>query len=189
MTQFTPNGYLIQDMDSPTSYVKTLPYFGINSYKNFPLSYINDKVCQELTDLQSTKTDANGYHQFLEFISQKSLYEDYIKCCFEKGVNVRVLFLESTYKNEVFLDELPKMSFLGYECCPIPLDEQIITDIELFEPLKIHKNKLNEYGLFNALDDIVLFKKEYEKFVSKELVGDGLEYPFIFKVYEINTKN
>ncbi len=188
MSQFVPNGYLIQDLNKPTNYIKTFKYFGINSYNNFPLSTINNKNCQELTDLQSIKTDADGCNQFLEFISDNNLYEDYTNCCFENGINFRVLFCESIYKNEVFLDSLPEMKFLGYEYCPIPLDEQIITDLDCFEHLKLYKSKLNKFGLFDTFDDALLFKKAYDEFVDNEIIGDGLEYSYIFKVYEVNVK-
>ncbi len=184
-----PNGYLIQDLNKPTKYTKTFEYFGINSYNNFPLSTVNNKICQELTDLQSTKIDADGCHQFLEFISNKNLYEEYINCCFENEINIRILFCESTYKNEVFSDSLPEMKFLGYEYCPIPLDEQIITDLDCFEPLKIYKSKLNKFGLFDTFDDVLLFKKTYDEFVVNEIIGDGLECSYIFKVYEVNVEN
>lgn len=183
-----PNGYLIQDLNKPTDYAKTFEYFGINSYINFPLSSINNKNCQELTDLQSTKTDANGYNQFLEFISNKNLYEDYINCCFENEINFRVLFCESEYENEVFSENLPEMIFLGYEYCSVPLDEQIITDLDCFEPLKQFKSKLNKFGLFDTIEDILLFKKTYDEFVFAEIIGDGMECSYIFKVYEINVK-
>lgn len=189
MSKFVPNGYLIQDSNKPTTYVKTFQYFGINSYINFPLSSINNKICKKLTDLQSTKIDVDGYHQFLEFISNKNLYEDYINGCFENKINIRILFCESTYKKEVFSDSLPKMKFLGYEYCPIPLDEQIITDLDCFELFKMHKSKLNKFGLFNTFDDVLLFKKAYDEFVVNEIIGDGLECSYIFKVYEVNVKS
>lgn len=189
MFQFVPNGYLIQDLNKPTNYIQTFKYFGINSYNHFPLSTINNKKCQELTDLQSIKTDTDGCNQFLEFISNNNLYEDYINCCFENGISIRVLFCESTYKNEVFSDSLPEMKFLGYEYCPIPLDEQIITDLDCFELFKIHKSKLNKFGLFNTFDDVLLFKKAYDEFVVNEIIGDGLECSYIFKVYEVNVKS
>lgn len=188
MSKFVPNGYLIQDLNKPTNYIQTFKYFGINSYNNFPLSTINNKNCQELTDLQSIKTDTDGCNQFLEFISNKNLYEDYINCCFENGISIRVLFCESTYKNEVFSDVIPKMNFLGYEYCPVPLDEQIITDLDCFEPLKQFKSKLNKFGLFDTIEDILLFKKAYDEFVFAEIIGDGLDCSYIFKVYEINVK-
>lgn len=188
MSQFVPNGYLIQDLNKPTNYIKTFKYFGINSYSNFPLSTINNKNCQELTDLQSTKIDDNGCHQFLEFISNKNLFEDYINCCFKNEINIRVLFCESAYKNEIFSDVLPEMNFLGYEYCPIPLDEQIIIDLDYFEPLKQFKSKLNKFGLFDTIEDILLFKKAYDEFVFAEIIGDGLDCSYIFKVYEINVK-
>lgn len=188
MTQFVPNGYLIQDLNKPTNYIKTFKYFGISSYSNFPLSTINSKNCQELTDLQSIKTDADGCNQFLEFISNKELYEDYINCCFENEISIRVLFCESTYKNEVFLDNIPEMNFLGYEYCPVPLDEQIITDLDCFEHLKLYKSKLNKFGLFDIFDDVLLFKKAYDEFVDNEIIGDGLECSHIFKVYAVIVK-
>ena len=80
------------------------------------------------------------------------------------------------------------MNFLGYEYCPVPLDEQIITDLDCFEHLKLYKSKLNKFGLFDIFDDVLLFKKAYDEFVDNEIIGDGLECSHIFKVYAVIVK-
>ena len=97
MSQFVPNGYLIQDLNKPTNYIKTFKYFGINSYNNFPLSTINNKNCQELTDLQSIKTDADGCNQFLEFISE---YEFLIKFSESGEVMIITAQVEEEYNEK-----------------------------------------------------------------------------------------
>ena len=65
-------------------------------------------------------------------------------------IEIRALFIESEYVDEVYKYELTQTRFLGYEYCPIPIDEQIITDLDWYEPFSVYLNKMNKYGLFDS---------------------------------------
>lgn len=184
MCLFIPNGFLIQSLDKTNAGIKNFKYSGINAFHQFPLSSVNDVVCKKLTEEQQIKTCGSGY-RFMEFISDKDLFDRYIETCHSLKINIRVLFLESNYSGEVWQDTLPKMNFIGYEYCPVPIDEQIITDLDWCPNFSKFWNRLNEYGLFKTYEDAIRFKREYDDLYCKKIIGDGEINSYLFKVSEL----
>lgn len=179
------NGILIQGLNDKTNFINNFSYQGVNAYFQYPLTYINDSESRGLTNEQQSKMISNNLYQILEFISDSDLYVRYLKKCNEMKIEIRTLFVESEYLDEIWKGELPKMKFLGYEYCPIPIDEQVITDMDWYEPFSIFWNKLNEYGLFNSYEDALEFAKVYDKAVENAEVGDGEIDTYICRISQV----
>lgn len=179
------NGILIQGLNDKTNFIRNFTYQGINAYFQFPLTYITENECRKLTEEQQFKEISNNQYISLEFISDLDLYKKYLKKCIDMKIEIRALFIESEYVDEVWKYELPQTKFLGYEYCPIPIDEQIITDMDWYEPFSVYLNKLNKYGLFDSYADVLAFSNEYNKAVGNNKIGDGGVKAYICKVSQI----
>lgn len=176
-----PNGFLIQGLDDINRRTKNFRYLGINAFHQYPLSTINDRQCRLLTEEQQVKKYRNEY-QILEFISNKSLFDRYLNCCLEKNINTRVLFIESGYSYEEWSSSLPETNFLGYEYCPIPIDDQIVTDLDWYPSFSRFWSKLNKNGLFDTYGEALEFKKIYDLAYNNGEIGDGEMDAFICRV-------
>ena len=179
------NGILIQGLNDKTDYIKNFSYQGINAYFQYPLVGVNDSESRRLTDEQQSKKVSENLYLSQEFISDVGLYTRYLKKCEEMQIKVRALFIESGYSDEIWQDELPKMTFLGYEYCPIPIDEQIITDMDWYKPFSNYWGKLNKYGLFDSYDDVLQFVSEYNKVIDEGKIGDGEMDAYICRISQI----
>ena len=179
------NGILIQGLDEHTDFINNFVYDGINAYFRFPLTAFCDSESRDLTSEQQSKKISGDSYAVLEFISDYGLYERYVKKCNELGIKFRALFIESKYSEEIWSGQLPKKEFIGYEYCPIPIDEQIITDMDWYEPFSKYQKLLNEYGLFRTYSDAEKFSEEYTRAFNEGKVGDGEENNYICKVYLI----
>ena len=187
MCKLKPNGFLIQGLSDSNNVVKNFKYSGINAYHQYPLSADNNSVSKTLIEEQQVRKLGNGF-QFLEFISDKKLLERYINRCFELHIKIRVLFIESNYSYEEWREPIPETVFLGYEYCPIPIDEQVITDLDWYPLFSKFWNKLNENGLFNTYDEALNFKKAYDLACENQEIGDGEIDAFICRVSEISAE-
>ena len=179
------NGVLICGTEKRDS-VKTFDYEGMCAYWSYPLlTIIGDEECLSLSEEHChIKTDDNMYI-ILEFISNPDLYERYLNKCKKLGIGVRVLFLESEYDCEIWQGGELEMEFLGYEYCPVCVDDQVITDIDWYKPFEAYKKRLNKYGLFDTYEEAVAFVADYKKAEESGDIGDGGFDGFIFKVYEV----
>ena len=121
----------------------------------------------------------------LEFKSNTDLDQRYTRKCAEMGVPIRSLFIESNYDMEIWQEPLPPMRFLGYEYSPMPLDVQIISDMEWYKPFEKYRLQLNKHGLFPSYECAVEFAKEYQSIAAIGEVGDELEDAIIFRVSEV----
>lgn len=180
-----PNGVLIQDLEKPTNYVKNFPYQGSNAYFQYPLANIADLQCRALTDAQQFRKLSENEYLNLEFISDYDLYQRYVDKCNALQIKIRALFIESAYSDEIWNAELPKMQLLGYEYCPIPIDEQVITDMDWYTPFSMYWKKLNEYGLFDSYTDALAFADAYKQATHNGEVGDGDVDLFICRVSRV----
>lgn len=179
------NGILIQGLNDKTNYIKNFSYQGLNAYFQYPLTCLNDKESRKLTNEQQSKLVADNLYQILEFISNSDLYVRYLNKCNQKKIEIRVLFVESAYSDEIWGEELPEMEFLGYEYCPIPIDGQVITDMDWYEPFSDYWEKLNEYGLFDSYEDALEFAKVYDKAMEDGKVGDGEVDTYICRISRV----
>lgn len=185
---FIQNGIIIQDLNSPTDFMTSISYLGVNAYYHFPLSLIEDTECRKISNEVFSKELDNGFYQILEFISDKNLLVRYIKLCERHDIPIRVLFIESEYQFERWTGERPACKFLGYEYCEIPFDSQLITDFSWYTPLHCFYNKLNNLGLFNNISDAEEFKKKYDREFEEGNIGDGEMDTFICKLFEVDLK-
>lgn len=184
----TKNGIIVQDLSSPTGYISGFKYNGINAFHQYPLMEIQDEECRRLTDAVLFKPTSDGMFESLEFISDSGIFREYMNKCAEMNKKIRALFIESDYEHEVWNAPLPELEFLGYEYCEIPFDCQIITDFDWYEPFKRFYPMLNEYGVFDTLEDVTEFKKAYDVAFEKGDIGDGDMDTYICRVYEVKEK-
>jgi len=183
------NGILIQGFHEKQNHVKKICYQGINAYFQFPLTVMYDDESRKLTNEQQSKKVDDYFYVMLEFISNSDLYNRYVNQCKMLGIKFRALFIESNYSDEIWSDPLPKMELLGYEYCPIPIDEQVITDMDWYEPFSKYHQKLNKYGLFETYEDVFEFSNEYNKAMEDGYIGDGEVDLYICRVYQVIINN
>ncbi len=183
------NGWLVQETNCKMLKTSSFVYNGVNAYDSYPLMHVNDIECKKLSNEQAMKPLGNNENQMLEFISDKDLLQRYVRMCINKNIQIRILFIQSDYTNEM-CDEVPcdNFKFLGYEYCCIPIDDQIITDLDWCQKLQNFHSKLNENGLFDSYKEADNFKKTYISLFHKGDIGDGDFDGFIMKVWEIADK-
>lgn len=182
------NGVIVQDLSSPAFSLKKYKgkYLGINSFWANPLSYVNEEQCKKLSEEVFHKKNSDGSYTLLEFISNPTLLLNYILKCKELNIDIRVLQVESDYLLEESQYEFPVKRFIGYELCEIPFDSQVITDFDWYKPFHRFYKNLNEYGLFDNLEDALAFKKAYEFEFQIGNIGDGEIDLFVCKICEID---
>ena len=185
------NGIIIQDLDSPTNYMASLQinYLGINAFHHYPLIMLGDAESKSLNDEVPFKKLGDGSYQQTEFIKTLDLARRYISCCDSHNIQTRALFIKSNCVVDGWIGTLPDMTSIGYEYCEIPFDSQIITDFDWYLPLRKNQKKLNKYGLFDTLDDVLQFKNDYDKEFRDGNIGDGEMSPFVCHIYEINKEH
>lgn len=179
------NGILIQGLNDKTNFINNFDYQGINAFFQFPLTYENDNECRKITNEQQSKKISDNHYISLEFIADNDLYERYIKKCNEMQIDYRILFIESDYTNELWNNDLPKLEFLGYEYCPIPIDEQVVTDMDWYKPFSKYWKHLNQFGLFDSYDRAKEFANEYLNAMKEGTIGDGEMNAYICKVSRV----
>ncbi len=182
------NGFIVQDYNQLWYVPDKYNYMGISAFVTFPLDLINKASARELAKRQQTRTLGEQL-EMLEFISDKSLLKEYCKACIEYRISIRLLFLESLYDNEIWSTCNPEGRCIGYECCPIPIDYQIMSDLDWVNELSEYVNKVNSFGLFNTYEDAVNFKSKYSDLINTKGIGDGLlpEDIYIFRIKEIDS--
>ena len=77
MIEYINNGFLVQDINKPTNYAKTFNYQGMEAYYSFPLSFVDDIECRDLTRKQETYKHSDNTYSFLEYISN----DDFLLGC------------------------------------------------------------------------------------------------------------
>ena len=61
-------------------------------------------------------------------------------------------------------------------------------NFDWYEPFKRFYPMLNEYGVFDTLEDVTEFKKAYDVAFEKGDIGDGDMDTYICRVYEVKEK-
>ena len=189
----TPNGFLIQDLTMENNIMKqfrsVVNYRGVHGYAQNPLT--NDQLCRDpdVRDLRNrrfSRPAGEGYWYINEFVSDPDLLRAYLAGCQAYNRPYRLLFICSDYTDEVWDAPLPPMTLLGYECCEIPFDDYCI--YELFEQehfFAMHRQGLNEHGLFPNEASCRAFRDEYNRLLAEDKVGDGAVDLYICAVYEV----
>ena len=134
---FFNNGWIVQDVSSKAVKPNKFVYNGVNAFDSYPLMHINNQECRKISGEQTMKCIGNDKFQMLEFINNQDLLRRYILMCQNENIEIRILFIQSDYADEICNDiSFEHMQFLGYEYCSVPIDEQIITDLDLCEKLQ-----------------------------------------------------
>ena len=184
------NGIFIQDLQYPAFSLKRIKgkYIGVSSFYGDPLLSIPDPECQKIYDEATWKRLDDEYSILLQFIPNLDILYRYLIKCKELNIGIRLLYVESDYPDEVCDYDFEDKKFLGYEYCEIPFDSQVITDFDWYEPLHKYYDLLNEYGLFNTLEDAEKFKAAYDDAFQKGYIGDGDMDTYVFKLYEVDAE-
>ena len=184
------NGVIIQNLGSPAFSLKKIKgkYLGVSSFYDEPLLMIPDPECQKLNDEATWKSLSNGNWIMLQFTPNLDVIYRYLMKCKELNIGIRLLYIESDYPDEVCNYDFENKELLGYEYCEIPFDSQVITDFDWYEPLHKYYDHLNEYGLFNTLEDAEKFKEAYDDAFQKGYIGDGDMDTYICKVYLVDAE-
>ena len=187
MKQLQPNGFVVQDISTAMFIPTNFKYSGINAFCTFPLDSFSDKLSKSVSERQFAKRSEDGKYEILEFISDPALLTEYLSVCQQKNIQIRLLLVESSYEHEVWNDPIPDRTILGFEYCSFPADEQIVSDIDWYPPLRCFWHKLNSFGLFNSYQEAESFKKSYDKYVASGEIGDGIEEAYIMRVSVVST--
>ena len=185
------NGLIIQRRESCGKLNIDFPYDGLSSLPLYPLLGVRDKSgamdseCLEINKKVFSKCLPDGMWQPLEFISSYDLYARYVEACRTRNIPIRILFVESDYKEEIWNGPDLLMKFLGYEISPIPIDDVVVYDLQYSTKLREFRNRLNQYGLFTEWEQAVEFHKVYTELMHTGEVGDGETETIICKVFEV----
>lgn len=184
------NGIFIQDLQYPAFSLKRIKgkYIGVSSFYGDPLLSIPDPECKKIYDEATWKRLDDEYSILLQFIPNLDILYRYLMKCKELNIGIRLLYVESDYPDEVCDYDFEDKKLLGYEYCEIPFDSQVITDFDWYEPLHKYYPLLNEYGLFNTLEDAEKFKAAYDEAFQKGYIGDGDMDTYVFKLYEVDAE-
>ncbi len=166
----------------------SFPYFGISAYQGDPLQGIKengkpwlDKKCLAITNEVFSRKLPDGMYQSLEFISSEDLMNRYVALCKKHEKPIRVLFVENDYDCEIWNGSELDLDLLGYEVSSIPIDVQIIGDLDIYRQFEKFKNMLNANGLFDTSDQALEFYRAYKvELETDEIDGDGLEIENVY---------
>lgn len=173
---YYPNGFLVQHTNQPIfsmGFIRHFAYHGISACNTYPLSEFS--AYRQLNNEMMTQ----------EFITEPDLLKHCVTACQECGIPIRLLFVESGYDGEIWQGHDVQKTLLGYEYNTVPIDDQIITDLEWYEPLSEFWQYLNKDGLFPTEEIAYRFKKEYDKAFQSRQIGDGDMDAFMFRISEV----
>lgn len=177
---YYPNGFLIQHTNQPNvsmGFIRHFAYHGISACNTYPLSEFPEY--RHLTDKMMTQ----------EFITDPDLLKRCVNACRECNIPIRILFVESGYSGEIWQGSAVQKKLLGYEYNTVPIDDQIVTDLEWYEPLSKFRKYLNADGLFPSEKTVCRFKTEYDRAFQSKQIGDGEMDAYIFRISEVNTED
>lgn len=180
------NGYIVQDVNWPWYAPTTFSYSGLCAYDEFPLIHINDPECREITDKISSIKDSEGYHIETYFIEEKSILQSYLNICNYHNIKTRVLYVNMLQNRNNIKQHIENALFLGYECITLPVDDQIVSDLDYYgDHFPSIIPQLNECGLFDSISDAKLFLNEYKKYCDTGELGDDIGDIYIFEVWQL----
>jgi len=122
----------------------------------------------------------------LEFITDVGLLKRYLDACHSKGIQCKVLYIESDHDIETTTSAPRKRKFLGFEVCEIPFDPWTLLDLFNREQFTGFKAQLNQNGLFTSEKTALTFREEYYKELNAGNVGDGYVDLYICKVFAVD---
>ncbi len=188
--KLTPNGIVIQQVDAPEkNFDFPDSYRGIHAYTQFPLTWIAEPVCRELTYALMFEPQKDGTLYAKEFITSPSLARKYIEECRTRKIPIRIFFVESDYIWEKWEGTIPQGKYLGCELCELPFDLGIVTELYLLPAFSVHRDGRNADGLFSSPEAAESFRKDFLRLVAEGRAGDdGPEEAFICRIYEVDEE-
>lgn len=191
MSIFYRNGFVVQHLyEQPYGIgdaIHICGYCGLSARNSYPLSSLPDRESQKLSKEASWCAISEQMFTPQEFISDSSLLLRYIAACQSHNIPIRLLFVESDYKQEIWVDPIPPKKLLGYEYNTIPIDSQIITDLSWCDAFSAFLKRINPYGLFHSIEEVLSFKNAYDQAFVQGKVGDGEMETHIFGLYEVQV--
>ena len=194
--EYVNNGLYIQDINKEHSMLRDFlgttlkQYAGINRFFYPFFSEDEDEdFNRTYWKVHYSEPDADNMKQLYFFINDKNNAKKYIDMCKSRGISMRFLFVQSTYKDEIWNGNVPEGKFLGYEVDELASDPYTLMDLFGLNNADLYRKyvaRLNEYALFETEEDAVAFKQEYERDLAEGLIGDGDVDLYICKLYEIS---
>lgn len=92
-------GYIIQDTLSIDYKPNSFKYEGLCAYYSFPLFYINNQECRQISNEQAIIRDAYGNITYNEFIDNDSLLVKYLQLCKKYKIKTRILYANTNIIN------------------------------------------------------------------------------------------
>lgn len=142
------------------------------TYKAWPLFDVaNDKIALAITD--------EAYNCWFDKFEMQHIVPDlnyikrYLAYCKVIKLNVEVLLFETLY-NQFEIDNSYIVSeILGFDCIGTVYESFLRTEFEYFKnDLESNDIRLNQYGLFNTLEDTVFFSELRKKSIES---GENIE--------------
>lgn len=188
------NGIIVYDVNQVNGfierYIPHAQYNGVHKFRAFPFSSTDkDPECRELHKRQFSKQVGEDAFETMYFITEIGLLKDYLKKMRSLNMSYRLLYLESSYQDELCEFTISNKNFLGFEVCEIPFDPWSILDLFAREQFKKHRDKLNIYGLFSAEEEAAAFANDYCEQMACGVVGDGAVDLYVCRVYEANDES
>lgn len=172
MGKLVNNGYLIQGLykNERTSLLEH--YEGVEKYVSWPLRDMDDYKSKLLEE--EAWDSWFGYKNILEVIPSKAYLIKYKNHCIEKGLNIRILKVETPIYNQLAIDELKVSNVLGFDCIEgIQLSYLNLDNLFFQHQFPSVYEKLNKYGLFDTIEYVYEFLRQYDKLLDE---GVNLEY-------------
>ena len=187
------NGFLVQHLyEMPFGMEEIFNasgYLGLSARNPDPLFSRPDRESRELSREATWREVSPGMYHLLEFISAPDILLRYLRACRQREIPIRLLLAESDYDQEVWRGpDIPKTP-IGFEYSPIPIDNQIITDLCWYAPLAPFQKRLNSHGLFFTEKEAAVFKNAYDEAFARGEVGDGDMETHIFCLYEVQPQD
>jgi hypothetical protein len=163
---WTPNGFIVQDINDKSNSQKKQPYKGLGCCYAWPLSKMIDEKSKSLTD----EADERWFGYFykdkyaLAVVPSLEYLRRYLRVCAENGIEVRVLFVESERETPMSDKIEIKATFLGYDYVTSQDFFSVLYDDlfaeEIPKNLERFKALLNHFGLFSKEEDLYAYVKE-----------------------------
>ena len=142
------------------------------TYKAWPLfDLTDDKIALAITD--------EAYNIWFDKYEMQHIVPDlnyikrYLAYCEVLRLNVEVLLFETLYNEFVIDESYVVCETLGFDCIGTVYESFLRTEFEYFKKdLEANDIRLNQYGLFNSLEDTVYFSELRKKSIE---LGENIE--------------
>lgn len=151
--------------------------------------YLNDIYPNTLGDYFNENIEKSWYDtDYVDVCSDRSFIDTYIKLSYSNNIRFRMLLCETEKKYPVMEVPLWNKKFIGYDYAYLggSYYSSVLNDICSRRINEFAKIKLNEYGLFEKmeqLEDFIFRRKKYCHNSKKGIIEEG-DF-IIYKLHEI----